>query len=193
MTTRAKPLSQMSPRMRFFVTRIFPALFILVGAGALAFGVLNLIRAWQSTSWPTAEAVIQESQVTESRDNEGHRTYHPKIVYRFTVDGQLFTGDTVAFGQAGTSDRSYATGIVKRYTQGKKVSVSYSPDEPELCVLEPGISAMTWLLPGFGLVFFLAGNIMAIGLPHMFARIEPTAASNAPAEPDTSDGTGPTE
>ena len=34
------------------------------------------------------------------------------------------------------------------------------PENPEECLLEPGLHAQSWILPGLGLIFFAAGSLM---------------------------------
>jgi hypothetical protein len=161
---------QMSPGMRLFFSRVFPLPFIVVGALTLYFGGRGLHRAKESVAWPVAEGQIVNSSVEYHRGKKGGGTYHAEIAYNFTVDGQTHSGNAVAFGDYGSSSASHARNIVNRYPKDKIVSVRYLPSDPDVCVLEPGIQGQAWFLPAFGMVFFLAGMLLAVFLPTAMKR-----------------------
>ena len=65
--------------------------------------------------------------------------------YRYVVGGRERTGDRVCFGDGlGVSWRSSAERRAGRYPVGRKVSVFYDPEEPDVSVLEPGAQAVTY-------------------------------------------------
>lgn len=170
--------------MAFLFSRLFPLPFILVGAGCLYMGVQGIERAKASVDWPQATGKIVASTVDRSTSTSGagrnRRTstsYSAEIEYSYAVDGASFTGDRVAYGDYGSSNRGHASGIVSRYPVGKQVAVYYMPDKPGESLLEPGMSVKAWFLPGFGLVFLVAGLAMAVGLPIAFAKQREAAAN----------------
>jgi hypothetical protein len=162
----------MSPGMRFFFGRIFPLIFVIVGALVLYFGFRDLQRAKASAAWPTAQGMVQRSSVEYHRGSKGGGTYHAEIMYEFTVDKTTFSGADVAFGDYGSSNPSHARRIVNKYPQGKRVPVYYMPENPDVCVLEPGLKGQTWVLPAVGFIFFAIGNLMVIFLPRTMRRKE---------------------
>lgn len=167
----------MSPGMKFFFSRIFPLLFILVGASVLFLGLRGLVRAKASVDWPNTQGEIVESSVDRRRSsgNDGSSTtYHAEILYEFSVDGTLFNGSRVAYGDYGSSNPSHARRIVNNYPKGKSVTVYYMPGNPEESLLEPGVKAKAWFVPGFGLIFFIAGSLMAAFLPMAIRKQEKT-------------------
>jgi hypothetical protein len=171
---------RISPGMRFFVTRVFPWPFIIVGALVACFGARSVYRAKESMTWPSAEGNIRSSSVAYHSGDDGGGTYHAEILYTFTVDGQTHSGNKVAFGDYGSSNPSHAQTIVNRYPKGTIVQVRYSPDDPDVCVLEPGLKAQAWAIPAFGLGFFTTGMLMAIFLPKLMSKqetAEPTGAT----------------
>lgn len=159
-----------APVAKFFIGRIFPLPFILAGGAVLAFGLRNVNRANSSTHWPTAEAVIRESRVASHSGNKGGTTYSAEVRYEFTVAGVVHSGDSVGFGDFGSSDSDKYRRIVNRYPVGSKTKVSYMPEDPSVVVLEPGVKGQTWFLPGAGAVFFLAGCAMAVFLPRTLRK-----------------------
>jgi hypothetical protein len=158
--------------MGFFFTRIFPLIFIVVGASLVIFGIRDIFRAKASDSWPATTGTVIKSSVESyqsssgSKRNAGGSTmYHADISYEFTVEGRTFNGKRVSYGDYNSSNQSHAQGIVDHYPKGKAVSVHYMSGNPDECLLQPGLEAMSWLKPVIGLVFLAAGILMAIFLP----------------------------
>jgi hypothetical protein len=168
--------------MRFFFTRIFPSIFIIVGASTLFFGVRDMTRAKASTEWPTTPGVIKESRVgTHTSDDS--TTYHAEIRYAFTVNSQPYLGKKIAFGDYGSSNPSHAKNIVKRYPEGKDVTVHYLPRKPSVSVLEPGLQGQAWFKPLFGSIFLVAGLAMAFLLPRQMKKGKTSSPAPETASP----------
>ncbi len=153
------------------MARLFPLLFTLVGGVVAYLGVGDLFAAKASQDWPTVRGVIISSSV-ERQDDRGSSdrdstTYHAQIIYEFWVDEMKFTGDRVAFGEFGSSDPAHARRIVSRYPNGESVAVYYSEADPTECLLEPGIKAQAWFLPGVGLLFFIVGIFLVVYIPRV--------------------------
>ncbi len=166
----------MPPGAKFFFARIFPLIFLVVGATVAFFGIRSLLHARESSHWPTTQGKIVVSKIKTSQSSGKHSstTYSAGIEYTFQVDKKTYTGDSVAYGDYGSSNRSHASGIVAQYPVGKQVTVHYMPGKPDECVLEPGVKFQAWILPIFGSVFALFGGLMAIFLPK---------AINSPQQP----------
>lgn len=161
----------MSPRMKFLFARIFPLPFIIVGLAILLFGIKSIVDAQESENWPASEGTIQNSAVEYHSDSDGPGTYHAEVFYQFSVNGQMRSGKTVAFGDYGSSDPSHAQEIVNRYPKGAPVKVYYKSDDPGVCVLEPGMKTQAWFMPGFGAIFFVVGSLMFVFLPKLMRTI----------------------
>jgi len=160
--------------MKFFFSRIFPIIFIAAGAITIFFGINGLIRAEASLDWPNTQGIVLKSSVgshTKSGTN-GVRstTYHAEILYRFSVDGKIFKGDTIASGDFGSNDQAHARRVVTNYPKGKSITVYYMAENPKECLLEPGLKLQAWFTPGLGLVFLLVGSLMALFLPKMIRK-----------------------
>lgn len=91
------------------------------------------------------------------RGNKGGITYHAEVLYRYTVNGQIKTSNQVSFGSYGSNNPAHAQSVLNLYPSGRKVTVYYSPDDPDKAVLEPGAGGFTFFLPVFGLVFLSVG------------------------------------
>ena len=175
---RSSSVKRMSPGMRFLFSRLFPLPFMIAGGLILYFGSRNLQRAKDSSDWPTAQGVVQRSSVEYHDSDEGGGTYHAEVMYEFTVDGATFSGNCVAFGDYGSSNPSHARRIVNKYPKGTAVNVYYMRENPEVCVLEPGLKGQTWFLPAFGLVFFVVGSLIAMFLPRALRKQPATQPGN---------------
>ena len=156
--------------MNFFFARIFPAIFLLAGGGILFAGVKQVVHASASDGWPSVAGEIRSSSVEYETDSDGAGTYRAEVLYAYVVDGVDHLANRVAFGDFGSSDPGRAQGIVNRYPAGTQVTVYHDPGDATLAVLEPGIHGSTWMLPGFGAVFFVAGALMAVFLPRALRR-----------------------
>lgn len=159
--------SPMTGRSRFLF-RFLVIIFLLVGSGMTYFGVRGLIFSFASRDWPTAEGAITESRVERVRStHEGKTktTYHARVSYHYTVNGQRYTGDRVAYGDAGRGNSSVPNAIVRRYPAGSKQPVYYKPDAPEECLLEPGFHGTALIVPGIGSVFLVISSLFA---KHLF-------------------------
>jgi len=159
--------TRMPAKMKFFFSRVFPWAFIISGALILYFSARAVHRAKESLTWPVATGRIQKSSVEDhSGGKHSPNAYRAKVLYTFTVDGRTYGGDTVAFCDYG-GEPCYAQGIVNQYPENKVVSVRYHPNDPSICVLEPGLNGQTkaWWQFGCGLLFFVVGTLMAVLLP----------------------------
>ena len=117
---------------------------------------VSLIRAQAVAAWPTAQGVVTSSGV-ESRPIAGRIPRSEPVVvitYRYEVDGQAYTSDTVTEGAppvlAGTVE---AERLLATYPVDTPVTVSYNPRDPTRAVLEQdaGNGTLPLLLTLFGI------------------------------------------
>ena len=162
--------SAQGKEMSIVVVWIFAAIFMLIGHAMLTPGVRRIARARESVNWPKAPGVILFSQRTSStsvhEDDEGRETtsttYSSPLVAEYEVNGRKHYTKTRRFGQLAGSGEEWAREIAERYPTGQKVQVAYSPADPDLSVLEPGITSEAYWLPGAGAAFFLFGLIAVL-------------------------------
>jgi hypothetical protein len=168
----------MSPVMKFCFSIIFPWSFLIVGAILLYFGVREVVYARVSLNWPHTPGKVVSSSVAYD-----HEYYvYPKILYEFYVNGTKFGGDRVVYGGYRAQNDPYASRIVEKYPKEKEVTVYYMPDNPEECLLEPGIKWHTWLLPGVGGIFFIAGCFLVVVVPKLLRRAHHANEPNTSAD-----------
>jgi hypothetical protein len=130
-------------------------IFLLIGVGLTIWGWTILQNARASASWPTADGVVMRSEVTRSTDSEGGDSYSPEVTYSYNVNNTNFVNDMIKFGENSYSSRRKADEIAGNYPVGKNVTVYYDPEKPERSVLEPGVSAGSFIVIGIGVFFIL--------------------------------------
>lgn len=161
----------------FLMARLFPLSFLLPGAVMLFIGLSSIRQSTTSIDWPKAPGKVLSSSIKSS----GYDTdsVYAEVLYEFQVNGTVVQGNRVAFGDYSSSDGSHAKGIVDRYPVGEEVTVFYNKDNPEECLLEPGLPGQIWLLPGAGLVFFASGVFLFLIVPRLLAKAEQSARLQA--------------
>jgi len=157
---------------------IFCLVFMTAGLIILFFGCRSLLRAWNSTSWPTSPGVIVYGQRDKSTSavqtaddgsyvvtDSGHH-----IIFSYDANGQTRFSNTRRFGQLAAADSEWASRIARLYPVGREVTVAYDPGNPDLATIEPGLSKEALWTPGAGAAFLLFGlAVLFFGLP-MLAR-----------------------
>jgi hypothetical protein len=140
-------------------------IFLLIGIGLTYWGWTILQNARASASWPTADGIVTRSQVTHSTDAEGGDSYQPQVTYTYSANNSTYENNTIKFGENSYSSRRKADEIAANYPIGKSVTVYYDPEKPDRSVLEPGVSAGSYIVIGIGVFFIL---ITLITVPIIF-------------------------
>jgi hypothetical protein len=146
---------------------------MLIGATILFIGVTTILEAKKSKNWPTAEGKIVSSSVARARTHHRNRigtNYSANVRYEYMVGGQTHLSDRVAFFDSSHDDPSHVREIVNRYPTGSKVTVRYSPVNSAEAVLETRIDGPSFLAPGMGSLFFIAGLALFIYGPQALQR-----------------------
>jgi len=130
-------------------------IFLLIGVGLTFWGWNILQNARASASWPTADGVVTISGVSRSTDSDGADSYSPEVTYSYKVDNTNLINSTIKFGENSYSSRKKAEGIAAGYPVGKNVTVYYDSEKPDRSVLEPGVSAGSYIVIGIGVFFIL--------------------------------------
>ena len=163
--SNVKNFEDLSPKMKFFVSKVFPLIFILVGLTLFLIFLPGLLNANDSKSWPTTEGRIIKSEIgsTESDSKNRSRSF-PIVHYEFSVNGTSYTGNQIIFGLDQSENATRARNVTKHYPKEANVTVYYMAQKPEMCILEPGIKWQTCLLPGIGMLFIFVGGILALSI-----------------------------
>lgn len=139
-------------------------LFLIIGLGVAAWGVMEVKKGKASLEWPTVDGKITHSEV--DRHRETHRSnnstrretkYSADIRYTYVYEGSSYNGKRVAFGGTRKGSRSKANRIADQYPAGKTVQVYVDPLTPSTACLQPGVGGTAYIPLGIGVVFALVG------------------------------------
>lgn len=147
-------------------------LTIVFGIGMFAVGLVMLIvwssqrkKAKAAEAWPTIQGVILSAGLQEHRhhDSKTHRTsvtYEPMVTYQYSLMGQSYQGNSLAFGHA-SYDYNSANRKIAAYPQGAQVMVHYDPVDPAKAVLETKAAGGAVLIV-IGILFMVLGAAVTI-------------------------------
>lgn len=130
-------------------------IFLLIGVLLTIWGWTILQNARASASWPTADGLITDSRVSRSTDSDGGDSYSPEITYSYAVNNLGYVNNTIKFGENSYGSRSKAEKIAAGYPIGRNVTVYYDPEKPDRSVLEPGVTAGSYIVISIGVFFIL--------------------------------------
>jgi len=134
---------------------LFISLFFAVGFAILGYGIRSLVLSNKAKTWPTTKGHIETCMVTESSDSEGGPTYKADVRYNYMVAGKQHTGDRIAFGYAGSGQRSMHQEIADKLAAAKTYLIRYDPANPSRAVLSYGLNLSTIILLVFGTTWLL--------------------------------------
>jgi hypothetical protein len=146
-------------------TLIFAAVFFV--GGFMAYQHITKPMAEEaaaSKEWPTVEGVIAHAELNKSRDSDGNDMYSANINYDYVVDGKQLNSSGVRTVVGSTSSQSSVKKTLRKYAEGKKVTVHYDPEFPNSAVLEPGTGLLFGILLKLPLLFCLISVLMVVQL-----------------------------
>ncbi len=119
-------------------------------------------RAQASLSWPTADGTVVSSELA-TRTVKLKKKYCPVVSYTYTVNGTERTSKNIwAMTGDYSSDREQQQAVLDNYPVGATVKVYYDPAQPDVAVLEPGVTSLVYVVLGACGAVFLAGISLAV-------------------------------
>jgi hypothetical protein len=112
---------------------------------AAAAGGVGMARA--SRYWPTVPGRVVRSEIRSNRRANGLPGFRTLVRYAYVIGDEEYEGREVAGGDFPYRSTRSATSRVAAYPVGELVTVRYSPDDPEIAVLEAGVSVEVLYLP----------------------------------------------
>ncbi|HYE63602.1 MAG TPA: DUF3592 domain-containing protein [Phycisphaerales bacterium] len=132
-----------------------------------------MIEQVRALGYSMAEGTVLLAGTDWARDGKRGRSGQLgiKIVYRYEVGGQVYTGQRYRYGLPGSEAEAEA--VVSRHGIGEPVRVWYDPENPRSAMLAPGLNHWDWrkllfLLPwnvGLVMVCFAALGSAGVHLP----------------------------
>ena len=122
-------------------------------------------------SWNEVPAVVTQSEVTVVATLKGtnrrlqpseRHWYQLNLDFEYQVDGLEHQSSKVGLVDTPVLNKSTAEGLAARYPAGARVTAYVSPDDPDLAVLEPGVTALTVVLFVAALVAVLVSGRMVL-------------------------------
>lgn len=142
----------------------------LLGLATAGFGLYLVIYGNDAASWPETQGTVVSATVKTHTSRRGSqsvgqrdrlREYYPSITYRWTVNGQTYTGSQYQIGANADSyyraEREKAEAEVAKYPAGTAIPVYYDPDAPSTAVLVRDVSAGVYVPLPVGLVMLALG------------------------------------
>jgi hypothetical protein len=147
------------------VLSVISVILAVTGLGVLVWGFRRMQQSSAMKDWPTTQGTIRSSTVVsreaaplnaeESYDDDAPKPkpqvlYRPDVEYTYTVNGETYTGNLIAFDVTEVSSKQHAQAQAARFVPRAPVTVYYDPEDPQHALLEPGVQAASWAIPGAG-------------------------------------------
>ncbi len=145
---------------------MFGSVFASLGLIGLAHGAVEIQRGRASVGWPRTQGqiVYQKIDSNQSRGTAGageggttQTSHGSHLIYQYQIAGRTYYSNQRRFGQLSAAGADWAEEIAAAYPPGSPIAVSYSPENPQLAVLEPGAGWEACWLPGAAGVSLLFG------------------------------------
>ena len=156
----------------------------LIGLALTCFGIYFIALGSAAVTWAEAEGRVvstlirTDTSVTSDATQaqiEASRRYYPEITYRWSVNGESYSGSIY---QLGTTSKKYksrtdAQAAAAKYPDGSALAVYYDPKQPSQAVLNRAVSAGVFVPLPIGLL------LLAVGLLGFRYRAQIQAAAEA--------------
>jgi hypothetical protein len=149
---------------------LYAVICLAAGLGLLIWQYMDTKATQATLKWPTTDGEITASSLEEKQVYRKKRlrdVYDPKIEYAYQVDGAKLTGTRIDMDNSySTEDPTKGKENLALFPVGKKVTVSYDPNDHSSSVIEAGMSAsnkrMYWFILIFGAIITFLG---VVGVP----------------------------
>jgi hypothetical protein len=130
-------------------------MLLIVGVVFLGVALATVGVARASRGWPTRPGRIVRSEIRDNRRANGLPGYRTVVRYEYVVDGEEYEGRDLASGEFPYRSARRATRRLAAFPVGAPVTVRYSPLEPQVAVLVPGVSLDVLYLPAMASLVLL--------------------------------------
>lgn len=136
-------------------------MLLVVGVVFLGAALAAIDVARASAGWPRAPGRVVRSEIRDNRRANGLPGYRTVVRYEYVIDGEEYEGRDLASGEFPYRSAVRARRRLATYPMGASVTVRYCPLEPQVAVLEPGVSFDVLYLPAMASLILLAALALA--------------------------------
>ena len=144
-------------QVRRIIRSALSLVLMVSGAVAIALGLIIVVMAVLSLSWPSTPGNIVSSKITVLHGKGV--SYRPEVVYKYLVGGNKFEGTSFWMFDDNVG-RSRAYELMEEFPPGARITVYYDPISPNRAVLKPGVNAFTFVVGAIGCVAFVLGALL---------------------------------
>lgn len=151
--------------------------FVLVGTPILIWGLYYWKLYYNAGSWKRIPAQIMTVELKTSSSSSGNgNTYSVKCSYHYMFNNRRYVGNRVGIVGGSSDDYSFHQEryrLLKGHMDAHEpFPALVNPEDPQQSILFRETGLIMYILPPFGLCFFLAGGILiAIGLRGTKSRV----------------------
>jgi hypothetical protein len=148
----------------------FSVEFAVTGAFFVLAGAYQLWRGFGTSAWRGVQGAITETFVFETEeetvdddrpnDPRWQSFYVPRVMYKYSVRGKEYEGDTLQRGIPRLPLRFVAQKRVGSYRNGQRVMVYHSPTDPSQAVLKRGPAIDGWLMLAGGVALLVLAAVL---------------------------------
>lgn len=141
------------------------SVILLVGGAAAYIGWRERGYIKAAQAWPTVSGKILTASV-DIKQGKGI-SYYPHVTYQYEVNGQTYQSDLLNAGASltqSTSKQGVEQYINERYQPGTTVQVYYSPQDPQIAVLEHHMGGGNFFLFQAGCMLIIVVMLVVIAL-----------------------------
>lgn len=136
---------------------------LIVAVWLLGKSGLGVYRGLACRHWPVANGKLITVNSHVKANSEGDEVRRYTVVYSFSVDGTVHTGNRIRFGVPNSLLWFNPSDLAAReWRRDGRVAVYYNPSRPSLCVLQQGVSPFAFLVVAVGIAIGLLG-LAALG------------------------------
>jgi hypothetical protein len=154
--------------MNFPTILIVSMLVLCYAAGILILsaGIRQIRTGFAARNWPSTDARLEKCKVESRSAGEGV-AYHLAVKYSYALAGVTYTGDTLAIGYNGSSDRAAHESFRNDLLALERFTVRYDPAHPEVSTIHASENALifgTFVVGLIWMTFTLGFTVIVLAI-----------------------------
>ena len=139
---------------------LFSLPFMLAGLFIMGLAINWWLLYLSSANWDRIPVTIISNEIERHTSSEGGTSFHNKVAYTYTIDGQHYTGDRATISSGGSSGSHHIEWHeeLEYYREKEEKFMAWvNPADPSESFLFRRTTMGMFVLLPFGMVFFMAG------------------------------------